>query len=195
MPTPMLHLLLIPTTNHILRNNINNSEECILERKKTRLILKAGKKKKKKNDKNEEDDIVSKLLQDLKILSPSQRAHHAVQTCTTCHGTGLLQRTPHDDDDAIPATKENKFHVSIVGGGMSGAALCLALKQRNISCTLFEKDGSVEERLQGYGLTMQQGFSALSHLGLISSSSSSGDWCALLEGAIKSTHHVVFNHD
>jgi len=54
-----------------------------------------------------------------------------------------------------------------VGGGIGGCALALALCQRNISCTLYERDISSNVRSQGYGLTIQQGFKSLQSLGLI----------------------------
>lgn len=47
--------------------------------------------------------------------------------------------------------------VGIVGGGISGLALALALQKRKIQSVLWEKDESFEDRKQGYGLTIQQG--------------------------------------
>ena len=46
-------------------------------------------------------------------------------------------------------------HVTIVGGGIGGVALGIALQQRGIRYTLFEKDDCFDSRRQGYGLTMQ----------------------------------------
>ena len=45
-------------------------------------------------------------------------------------------------------------------------ALALALRHRNISCIVFEKDVSFDSRCQGYGLTMQQGGRILQKLGI-----------------------------
>jgi len=45
--------------------------------------------------------------------------------------------------------------VTIVGGGIGGVALGIALQQRGIRYTLFEKDDCFDSRRQGYGLTMQ----------------------------------------
>ena len=56
--------------------------------------------------------------------------------------------------------------VGIIGGGISGMALALALRHRNISCIVFEKDVSFDSRCQGYGLTMQQGGRILQKLGI-----------------------------
>ncbi len=73
--------------------------------------------------------------------------------------------------------------VCVIGGGVGGCALGLFLKRWNrelflrqcddkqsasapISFVVIEKDGSFAERQQGYGLTMQQGSTALRKLGL-----------------------------
>ena len=48
--------------------------------------------------------------------------------------------------------------VGIVGGGIGGLALAIALLNKGIDCTVFERDKSFGERSQGYGLTMQQVF-------------------------------------
>lgn len=55
--------------------------------------------------------------------------------------------------------------VAVVGGGIGGCALALALQQRGISVQIFEKDDSFDARAQGYGLTMQQGMRTLRQLG------------------------------
>eukprot|EP00617_Octactis_speculum_P024318 CAMPEP_0185750034 /NCGR_PEP_ID=MMETSP1174-20130828/8747_1 /TAXON_ID=35687 /ORGANISM="Dictyocha speculum, Strain CCMP1381" /LENGTH=551 /DNA_ID=CAMNT_0028426403 /DNA_START=346 /DNA_END=2001 /DNA_ORIENTATION=- len=55
--------------------------------------------------------------------------------------------------------------VVIVGGGIGGCALALALRQRHIPAVLFEKDATFDCRAQGYGLTMQQGAKVLKQLG------------------------------
>ena len=56
--------------------------------------------------------------------------------------------------------------VAVVGGGIGGAAVALALQQRGIAVRVYERDGSFSQRAQGYGLTMQQGAHALRRLGL-----------------------------
>jgi 2-polyprenyl-6-methoxyphenol hydroxylase-like FAD-dependent oxidoreductase len=58
------------------------------------------------------------------------------------------------------------MHVAIIGGGIGGAALALALRQRGVSFTLYEKDANCDSRAQGYGLTLQQGGRAVQRLGL-----------------------------
>jgi salicylate hydroxylase len=58
------------------------------------------------------------------------------------------------------------MHVAIIGGGIGGAALALALHQQGISFTLYEKDAAFDARAQGYGLTLQQGGRALQRLGV-----------------------------
>jgi len=64
-------------------------------------------------------------------------------------------------------------HVAIVGGGIGGLALALALVHRRIPCTVYERDASFDERKQGYGLTMQQGSKALRALGFFKDSNNS----------------------
>lgn len=59
----------------------------------------------------------------------------------------------------------NTTKVGIIGGGIGGSALALALLNNNIPCVLFEKDSHFSSRKQGYGLTIQQGISALRKLG------------------------------
>lgn len=75
------------------------------------------------------------------------------------------------------SAKSNNFFISstispmnlpigIVGGGLAGSALALALHRLDIPSILFEKDESFNYRRQGYALTMQQGGVALKELGL-----------------------------
>ncbi|KAJ3347450.1 hypothetical protein HDU83_002100 [Entophlyctis luteolus] len=56
--------------------------------------------------------------------------------------------------------------VGIVGGGIAGLAIALALQRSGRSCVVFEKDVHVDVRAQGYGLTLQQGGRAMRALGL-----------------------------
>ncbi|KAJ1496270.1 hypothetical protein T484DRAFT_1874648, partial [Baffinella frigidus] len=57
--------------------------------------------------------------------------------------------------------------VAIVGGGIGGPALALALQKVGItSVAVFERDASHDERSQGYGLTLQQGSKVSQRLGL-----------------------------
>ena len=90
--------------------------------------------------------------------------------CTSCDGVGLLpahdiargelqQHRPGADD--TPHTD-----VAIIGGGIGGLALALALQQRGLSAVVYERDGHFSERMQGYALTLQQGASAIRALGL-----------------------------
>jgi salicylate hydroxylase len=88
------------------------------------------------------------------------------QTCAECHGTGLLKSSTNDNN--FNACERSEGHVAIVGGGIGGMALAVALQHRGIRFTIFEKDLEFNERRQGYGLTMQRysGASALKQLGL-----------------------------
>ena len=57
------------------------------------------------------------------------------------------------------------FRVGIVGGGIGGATLALALQRVGIRSVLLERDASFDARAQGYGLTIQQGRATLRALG------------------------------
>ena len=64
----------------------------------------------------------------------------------------------------LPANDEGypeRLSVAVVGGGIGGLALALALQQRGVLVGVFERDESFFERAQGYGLTLQQGSSAV----------------------------------
>ena len=55
--------------------------------------------------------------------------------------------------------------VAIVGAGLGGLAAAAALQRWGARVRVFERDGSFDERKQGYGLTMQQGGAAIRALG------------------------------
>ncbi len=57
--------------------------------------------------------------------------------------------------------------VAIIGAGIGGCALALALQRKGVFVKVFEKDHCFNQRQQGYGLTMQQAGSSLGHLGLV----------------------------
>jgi NAD(P)-binding Rossmann-like domain len=46
--------------------------------------------------------------------------------------------------------------VAIVGGGLGGCALAVALQRKGIPYVMFEKDSHFASRKQGYALTLQQ---------------------------------------
>ena len=79
-----------------------------------------------------------------------------------------------------------KCRIGIVGGGIGGLALAVALKQRGIDCRVFERDSSFDERSQGYGLTLQQGARTIRDLDLSS---------ALEVSSIYSPSHFIFDHE
>ena len=77
----------------------------------------------------------------------------------------------------LPANDESlpeRLSVAVVGGGIGGLALALALQQRGVSVGVFERDESFFERAQGYGLTLQQGSSAVRALGLAADAKDAG---------------------
>lgn len=79
------------------------------------------------------------------------------------------------------------FHVAIVGGGIGGLGLALALQQHGISCTVFERDARLEDRRQGYGLTLTNNSKGpLAKLGLLK---------ACVEADCPSNSHWIFAGD
>eukprot|EP00039_Didymoeca_costata_P010279 m.138116 g.138116 ORF g.138116 m.138116 type:complete len:498 (+) comp14768_c0_seq1:198-1691(+) len=84
--------------------------------------------------------------------------------CKSCEGSGLVVRS-HEDE--TPCSNPcDRADVVIIGAGLGGCALALALQQRGIQTVVFEKDEGIDVRHQGYGLTMQQGAYALRDLGI-----------------------------
>ena len=84
--------------------------------------------------------------------------------CKACQGVGLVAT----EDGELPTPRDDAPSVAVVGAGIGGAALALALQQRGVRVTLFDKDAGFASRKQGYGLTMQKysGGAALGALGL-----------------------------
>jgi salicylate hydroxylase len=74
--------------------------------------------------------------------------------------------------------------VGIVGGGIGGLTLALALQNLGIKSILFEKDYCFDARSQGYGLTLQQGGRALKVLGILPE---------IRSASCSSTSHFIFN--
>jgi len=130
--------------------------------------------------------------------------------CKKCSGCGVLP-TSHEISMAarsrtpwFPIVQPNT-HIAIIGGGIGGLALAIACQHRNIPCTVFERDLNLEERKQGYGLTMQQGAKALLALGIQSSGRRRDDMRSddnrlpkeerLLGKGIHSKRHLVHRAD
>ena len=83
-----------------------------------------------------------------------------------------------------PSTSESLDPVIIVGGGIGGLAAACALQLCGIRCTVYERDGSCEER-RGYGLTLSNA-NALAALGL-------EDECREINRRCVSDCHWVFD--
>lgn len=96
-------------------------------------------------------------------------------SCPNCAGSGLIAAF-----SPPPADHENYPYVAIIGGGIGGIALAVALLHRGVPFTLYERDSDFNIRSQGYGLTLQQASKAIEGFGLFN----------LAEGVI-STRHLV----
>ena len=90
--------------------------------------------------------------------------------------------------------KKDVLPVAIIGGGIGGTALALALQLKNIPVHMFEKDKSFSARKQGYGLTLQQGVMSLRKLGF---ESVSGGVVSISHASYLSSGEVigVYGHD
>mmetsp|Transcript_16525 Transcript_16525/g.35967 ORF Transcript_16525/g.35967 Transcript_16525/m.35967 type:complete len:671 (+) Transcript_16525:191-2203(+) len=85
--------------------------------------------------------------------------------CPNCGGSGIVPLDSDATTSRIP-TVHPGVRVAIVGGGIGGLALALALQHRSVPCIVYERDANFDERSQGYGLTMQQAARAVKALGL-----------------------------
>jgi len=112
-----------------------------------------------------------------------QRPPLRIERCPICSGTGLVDAKTENQQYACAQT------VAIVGGGIGGLALALALQQRRIPCVVYERDSCFEERRQGYGLTMQQAVKALRSLGFYDNSTAEEGF------GIHSKRHLVHTPD
>eukprot|EP01134_Creolimax_fragrantissima_P006928 CFRG6928T1 len=115
-------------------------------------------------------------------LVPPPRQRRS-KPCLACEGCGIVQRkavctnqpTRYSTNANIRVASNNTFvpprsyNVVVVGAGIGGTALALALQQRNFNVQVYEKDFSFNERSQGYGLTLQQGARIMSKLGFTKS--------------------------
>ncbi|MGC1631126.1 MAG: NAD(P)/FAD-dependent oxidoreductase [Gelidibacter sp.] len=106
---------------------------------------------------------------------PPVRPKGHLYSCLNCDGSGLIPSVsfPLADEDNYP-------HVAIIGAGIGGVALAVACLHRGIPFSIYERDGSFDERSQGYGLTLQQASKAIEGLGILS-----------LEKGVVSQRHVV----
>ncbi|TDM00390.1 MAG: FAD-dependent monooxygenase [Flavobacteriaceae bacterium] len=132
--------------------------------------------------------LYQKALESFKAHSageepPKPKAKTSV--CIFCKGTGLLDCSDLNlGENNIEKTKESLDFpkVAIVGAGIGGMALAVALFHRGIPFEIFEKDNHFSSRSQGYGLTLQQASRALGGFGI-----------EKLKNGVVSTRHLVLN--
>lgn len=87
-------------------------------------------------------------------------------------------------------TNDRRPLLAVVGAGIGGLALANAAQQWGARVVVFERDTDFDVRSQGYGLTMQQGGSALRALGLYGTQAErSGKQC------ITASLHLSFASD
>ena len=87
--------------------------------------------------------------------------------CKVCGGVGLLPgfarpptpfENPAREGQPKPPIVIERPLVAIVGGGIGGFALALALQQRGMGpVRVYERDDDFHTPSQGYGFTLQQG--------------------------------------
>lgn len=122
--------------------------------------------------------------------------------CPKCDQTGLLMPLEINSTGRSSSDVTHTYHrpfVAIVGGGIGGIALAVALRHRGIPFMVYEKDSRFDQRRQGYGLTLQQARRALQALGIFENNDdghkSTKSAKLLQEHAVTSTKHVVHTPD
>jgi len=109
------------------------------------------------------------LLRYNKLSSDDGRKCHVFVFKYASKETNVIDTSGNDNklyikqDFDVP---KNNYPVVIVGAGIGGLSLAAALKQYNIPFKVYEKDIDFNVRKQGYALTIQQGISALSAMGI-----------------------------
>ena len=121
--------------------------------------------------------------------------------CPKCNGSGIVPKTEdacNADAKTLPPIRPDAS-VAIIGGGLGGLALALALQHRSIPCVVYERDSNFDERSQGYGLTMQQAARAVKALGLTGlqqqQHQQQPDECEGQKFGITSKRHLVHKTD
>lgn len=84
----------------------------------------------------------------------------------------------------VEALRLDRIEFAVIGGGIGGLSVALALTRRGFRCRVFEKDPSFDHRRQGFGLTLQQGSTSLKNLGLSEAIARAATW---------SQSHFVFD--
>eukprot|EP01041_Mallomonas_annulata_P008819 gene8819-18250_t len=106
-----------------------------------------------------------------------KRRHHA----STYNSRSFYSNSKCNLDPPVSRELKEK-PIAIIGGGIGGTALALALQRKGIPFILFEKDECFSARRQGYGLTLQQGVMCMRALGFTS-----------ISGGVVSTSHASYS--
>ena len=54
----------------------------------------------------------------------------------------------------VSGTDTSSFHVVVIGAGLGGLAIALALQRNRVKCVVYERDNKLTDRRQGYGMTL-----------------------------------------
>jgi 25S rRNA (adenine(2142)-N(1))-methyltransferase, Bmt2 len=103
---------------------------------------------------NDDDSVGEWDADGLGIISgkAKSKASTAVTPAPTCDSIKSNSKT----NSISNSVSADTLPVAIVGGGLGGCALAVALQRKGIPYVMFEKDPHFTSRKQGYALTLQQ---------------------------------------
>lgn len=86
-----------------------------------------------------------------KTLMESELIDQQNRSCSSSTSSRSNSSNKKHKSNGFTPVENKRIHVAIVGGGIGGFGLAVALQQRGIRFTVYEKDNSFDERRQGYG--------------------------------------------